>query len=78
MQKARYKILKDGSYFAAISGLKGVWASARTQEACEHELQEGLEEWLLLKLRAGERISGLTSAGVPLHRPGHSSAHHYA
>ena len=58
LKTARYKILKDGSYFGEIPGLKGVWANARNLEDCRKELQEVLEDWLLLKVRFGERISG--------------------
>lgn len=58
LQKAKYKILKDGSYFGAISGLKGVWANARNLEDCRKELQEVLEDWMLLKVQAAEKIPG--------------------
>jgi predicted RNase H-like HicB family nuclease len=58
LKKARYKLLKDGSYFGEIPGLKGVWANAKNLEDCRKELYEVLEDWLLLKVRAGEKISG--------------------
>ena len=58
LKTAKYKLLKDGSYFGEIQGLKGVWANARNLEDCRKELQEVLEDWLLLKVRLGERISG--------------------
>lgn len=58
LKTARYKLLKDGSYFGEIPGLKGVWANAKNLEECRKELQEVLEDWLLLKIRFGERISG--------------------
>jgi len=58
LKTARYKLLKDGSYFGQIPGLRGVWASAKNLEDCREELQEVLEDWLLLKLRAGDKISG--------------------
>ena len=50
LHKAKYKILEDGTYFAEISGLKGVWANAKTLEACRTELQEVLEDWKSLKI----------------------------
>ncbi len=59
MHNARYKLLKDGAYFGEIPGLPGVWADGKTLEGCRAELQEVLEDWLLLKLRAGDRIAGL-------------------
>lgn len=55
---AKYKLLKDGSYFGEIPGVRGVWANARNLEACRAELQEVLEDWLLLKLRDREQIQG--------------------
>ena len=55
---AKYKLLKDGSYFGEIPGVRGVWANARNLEACRKELQEVLEDWLLLKLRDREQIQG--------------------
>lgn len=58
--KAKYKKLGDGSYFGSIPGLKGVWANAATREACKKELWEVLEEWLVLKLRSGDRVPGLS------------------
>ena len=58
LQEAKYKILKDGSYFGEIPGLKGVWANARNLEDCRKELQEVLEDWLLLKVQAKEKILG--------------------
>ncbi|OGN34332.1 MAG: antitoxin HicB [Candidatus Yanofskybacteria bacterium RIFCSPLOWO2_02_FULL_47_9b] len=59
IKKARYKVLKDGSYFASIPGIKGVWANSKTKRACEKELGEVFEEWALLKVRNHERIPGL-------------------
>lgn len=55
---AKYKILKDGSYFGEIPGFKGVWASAKNLEDCRRELQEVLEDWLLLKVRDNEKVPG--------------------
>ena len=59
MAKAKYKLLENRTYFGEIPGLKGVWASAKNLEACREELSEVLEDWLFLKLRAKEKISGL-------------------
>lgn len=55
---AKYKILKDKSYFGEIPGLKGVWANANNLEDCRKELKEVLEEWLLLKIRDNENVPG--------------------
>lgn len=56
---AKYKLLKDGSYFGMIPGLPGVWANARTLERCREELREVLEDWLVLKLRSRGSVPGL-------------------
>jgi len=58
LKAARYKLLKDKSYFGEIPGLRGVWANAKNLEDCRKELQEVLEDWLLLKVRARERVPG--------------------
>ena len=56
LAEARYKILDDGTYFGEIPGLQGVWASEKTLEKCRETLREVLEEWLILKLRDGDKI----------------------
>ena len=58
LKQARYRLLKDGSYFGEIPGLKGVWATAKNLENCRKELQEVLEDWLVLKVRDREKIPG--------------------
>ena len=56
MDRARYKIIDDRTYFGEIPSLRGVWANAKTLEGCREELQEVLEDWLVLKLRDGDVI----------------------
>jgi predicted RNase H-like HicB family nuclease len=58
LKSARYKILDNGSYFAEIPGLQGVWANARNLEDCRRELKEVLEDWILLKVRDRSKIPG--------------------
>lgn len=58
---AHYKLLKDGTYFGEISGLKGVWANADTLEGCRQELQEVLESWLIVKMMAGDKVPGFAT-----------------
>lgn len=48
LKEARYKLLKDGSYFGEIPSLRGVWANAKNLEDCRAELREVLGDWLLL------------------------------
>lgn len=58
LKEARYKLLKNGSYFGEVPTLKGVWANAKDLESCRKELQEVLEDWLLLKIRDREKVPG--------------------
>lgn len=51
LKLARYKILKDGSYFGEVPGLRGVWANGKNLEDCRQELKEVLEDWFLLKIQ---------------------------
>ena len=60
LEKAHYKILEDGSYWGEIPGLNGVWADGSNLEACREMLQEVLEEWLILKLKDGDKIPGFS------------------
>ena len=58
LKKAKYKILEDHTYFGEIPSFQGVWANARNLENCRKELKEVLEDWLVLKIRDKEKISG--------------------
>jgi len=58
LKGARYKLLKDRTYFGEIPGLRGVWANAKNLERCREELREVLEDWLLLKVRSREAVPG--------------------
>ncbi len=56
MHEAKYKILKDGTFYGAIPSCPGVWSNEETLERCREVLQEVLEEWLILKLRDREPL----------------------
>lgn len=56
LEKARYRLLDDGTYYGNIPGFDGVWADAKTLERCREELQEVLEEWILLKVHDDESL----------------------
>ncbi|MES2023068.1 MAG: hypothetical protein V4439_00085 [Patescibacteria group bacterium] len=45
LNKAKYKTLADGTCFASILGIKGVWANAKNKKLCQKELQEVLSEF---------------------------------
>ncbi len=51
MGKARYEILPDDStFYGEIPGFDGVFANAKTLEACRDELEEVLEGWILMRV----------------------------
>ena len=66
LKKAAYESLDDGTFFAEIRGLKGVWASGKTLERCRETLKEVLEEWLLLKVASNERVPGIRIRALPV------------
>ena len=56
MKRAKIKRLPDGTLFAEIPGLNGVWANEETEDLCRKVLQEVLEDWLVLKIRENDPI----------------------
>lgn len=62
LKMAKYKLLKDGTFFAEIPSVKGVWANAKTLEKCREELKEVLEGWLILRLKKNLPVPNF---GVP-------------
>jgi predicted RNase H-like HicB family nuclease len=51
MRQARYEIVEDdGSFYGHIPAIPGVWANARTLEACREELESVLEGWVLVSI----------------------------
>lgn len=51
MAKATYELLPENEgFYAEIPGFQGVWANARTEEACREELQSVLEDWILFSV----------------------------
>jgi predicted RNase H-like HicB family nuclease len=51
MRQAHYEIVEDdGSFYGEIPAIPGVWANARTLEACREELEGVLEGWVLVNI----------------------------
>jgi predicted RNase H-like HicB family nuclease len=51
MRHARYEIVEhDGSFYGHIPAIPGVWANAKTLEACREELESVLEGWVLVSI----------------------------
>ncbi len=45
MHRAKYEILEDdGTFYGEIPGFQGVWANAKTLEACRDELESVLQD----------------------------------
>lgn len=56
LKRATYEVLENGSFYAEIPGLQGLYANAKTLEACREELKESLEEWIVLGLQLGHTL----------------------
>jgi predicted RNase H-like HicB family nuclease len=57
MRRATYKLIEDAyPIFGEIPDIPGVWANAKTLDACREELEEVLEGWLLLSIQKGHEI----------------------
>ncbi len=48
MRHAQYEHIEDGTWFGLIPGFDGLWANASTEQACQQELRDTLEGWILL------------------------------
>ena len=68
IERAEYKELDDGSWFAEIPGFQGVWANGESVEQCRNELVTVLEEWLLLKVRDGDLIPDVEGLKVEIRK----------
>ncbi len=60
LSRAKYELLSDGTFYAEIPGIRGVWANEKNLEKTRQTLSEVFEEWLLLKVKHGEKITGFT------------------
>ena len=66
MDSAWYEIMEDGTYYGEAPSLPGVWAQAKTLEACRRELIEVAEDWLFLKIRHGDPLPVLDGMDLNL------------
>ena len=41
--------LDDGTYYAEVKGLPGVWANANTKKACLEELRSVIAGWVTIR-----------------------------
>ncbi len=64
VERAEYKKLDDGTWYAEIPGFAGVWANKKSVEECRKELIEVLEEWLFLKIHDGDPIPAIKGVSL--------------
>lgn len=69
MANARYKLLEDKTYFGEIPDFQGVWAGEKNLEKCRETLQEVLEDWIVLKLRARDSLPSVHGKKLSLPEP---------
>ena len=73
MREARYEMMEDGRFFAAIPSCEGLWADGDTLEGTREQLQDVLEDWILIKARHGDIFPVV--AGVDINpRPAYAEA----
>lgn len=65
LRHARYEILSDGSFYGEIPGFQGVFANAKTLEACREELREVLEGWIILGLQLAHELPAVDGIKLP-------------
>jgi predicted RNase H-like HicB family nuclease len=61
LNRAKYELLEDGTFYAEVPELQGLYANAPTMENCREELKQSLEEWIVLGLQLGHNIPELES-----------------
>ena len=56
LKTAVYEKLEDGSFCGTIRRCPGVIAFAASLYECQEELRSVLEDWLIVKLRHGDKL----------------------
>ncbi len=64
MHEARYELMEDSRFFAAISSCEGLWADGDTFEGTREQLQEILEDWILIKARHGDSFPVIAGVNI--------------
>jgi predicted RNase H-like HicB family nuclease len=73
LKRAKYETMENGSIYAEIPELQGVWAEGKTFEESRSELVEVIEGWLFLKLKDGDQIPVLESVDLNAKLPADAS-----
>jgi hypothetical protein len=66
MKRSAYRLLPNRHVFGEIPGFPGLWSEERNVDRCRDVLQEVLEEWIILKLRDGDKLPRID--GISLNR----------
>lgn len=64
MRHAEYKQFDDGTVYAHIPELRGVWANEQDREATEAELRSALEDWLRFRMMNRRPIPAIDGIAV--------------
>ena len=64
MRHAKYELMETGRFFARIPDCPGLWAEGPTLEECREELQSILEDWIMIKLRHGDRFQVIDGVDI--------------
>jgi predicted RNase H-like HicB family nuclease len=59
LHEASYEKLEDGTWYASIPQLPGLWAAEATLEETKNDLADALPGWIEVHLRAGNRLPDL-------------------
>jgi len=70
MRHAEYERLEDGSWYAHIPGLPGLWANEPNIEDTRNDLLAALDDWLFVNGTTGARVAppkfdGISIAELP-------------
>jgi predicted RNase H-like HicB family nuclease len=68
LERAKYRLIDDGTFAATVPGLRGVVATGDTLEACRRQLAEVVEEWVLVRVARGLPVPTLAGAAVRVRR----------
>lgn len=64
LSRATFEKLDDGTIYAEVPELRGVWANADTEEEARVELAEVVEEWVLLSISRGLPVPDIGGVSV--------------
>ena len=64
LREASYERLEDGTWFASIPQLPGLWASGPTVEDTRKDLVDALPGWIEVHLKAGNRLPDLPGVSL--------------